>query len=169
MHASTPPAGGAPDGVGEVDVDLVDAFIAASRALVAVAARSLAGLDEDVTLPQYRMLVVLASRGAQRSADLAASLDVSASTASRMVERLVRKGLVDRRGGDVDRRAVAVSLSGAGAHVVERVTAARRREVTRILAQMPSRGRRGLVTALRAFAAAAGEVPDRDWAVGWVG
>jgi len=42
---------------------VVDAVLSASRVLVAVAARSLSGVAEDVTLTQYRSLVVLASRG----------------------------------------------------------------------------------------------------------
>jgi len=41
----------------------VDTVLAASRALVAVAARSLAAAGDEVTLPQYRALVVLAARG----------------------------------------------------------------------------------------------------------
>ncbi|MFC7655431.1 hypothetical protein ACFQV8_01700 [Pseudonocardia benzenivorans] len=40
--------------------ELVDAVMTASRVLVAVAARSLAAVDEDVTIAQYRALVVLA-------------------------------------------------------------------------------------------------------------
>jgi hypothetical protein len=39
--------------------------------LVAVAARTLAALNVEVTLPQYRVLVALASRGPQRTVDLA--------------------------------------------------------------------------------------------------
>ena len=78
------------------DGEFVDAFVSASRALVAVAARSLAGLGEDVTLPQYRVLVELASKGPRRSGDLALALTVNPSTASRMIERLVRKSLVRR-------------------------------------------------------------------------
>ncbi len=42
---------------------LVDAVLSASRVLVAIAARSLADVGEEVTLTQYRSLVVLASRG----------------------------------------------------------------------------------------------------------
>ena len=42
---------------------VTDAVLTASRALVGVAARSLAVVDADVTLPQYRALVVLAARG----------------------------------------------------------------------------------------------------------
>ena len=76
--------------------DVVDAVLGASRALVAVAARSLANVGEDVTLAQYRVLVVLASRGPQRLADLATALAVDRSTATRMCDRLVRKRLIGR-------------------------------------------------------------------------
>ena len=63
----------------------------ASRVLVAIAARSLAAAGE-VTLPQYRALVVLASRGPQRAVDLAGVLGVNPSSATRLVDRLVRSG-----------------------------------------------------------------------------
>jgi hypothetical protein len=52
-----------------VDDELVDTVLAASRALVAVAARSLAAAGDEVTLPQYRALVVLSARGPQGTAD----------------------------------------------------------------------------------------------------
>lgn len=149
------------------DLDLVDAFIAASRALVAVAARSLSGLDDDVTLAQYRALVVLWTRGPQRAADLADALEVTPGTASRMVERLVRKGLVGRARSDEDRRTVSLELTDAGREVVAQVTDQRRREIASILEQMPSRGRKALTATLRAFADAAGEAPEQDWALGW--
>ncbi len=152
---------------GDLDNDLVDAFIAASRALVAVAARSLADIGEEVTLPQYRALVVLHSKGSQRAADLAVELGVNRSTASRMIERLVRKGLVHRARTAADRRTLRVAITGAGRRVVAEVTERRRVEVARILAQMPTGGRKPLADALRAFATAAGEVPEQDWALGW--
>jgi DNA-binding MarR family transcriptional regulator len=154
-------------GTADDDRDLVDAFIGASRALVAVAARSLADLGEEVTLPQYRALVVLRTRGSQRAADLAGFLDVTPSTASRMIERLVRKRLVRRARSKDDRRTVRVHLTASGEEVVVQVTDRRRAEIERILAQMPVRGRRALTAALRAFADAAGEAPEQDWALGW--
>jgi len=51
----------------------VDAVLTASRSLIAVATRSLGAAAEEVTIAQYRALVVLASRGTQRMADLAAA------------------------------------------------------------------------------------------------
>ena len=90
--------------------DVVDALVTASRALVAVAARSLAATDEQVTLPQYRSLVVLAARGPQTVGQLAEQLQLHPSTTSRMCDRLVAKQLVDRAPGPESRREVVVSL-----------------------------------------------------------
>ena len=124
-------------------------------------------MGEDITLPQYRALVVLASRGPQRAADLATSLDVTPSTASRMIERLVRKRLVGRTRTKEDRRTLRVYLTRAGRDAVGAVTDRRRAEVARILAAMPTDNRAAFTSALRAFAGAAGEVPEQDWALGW--
>ena len=135
------------------DKDLVDAFVAASRALVAVAARSLADIGEDITLPQYRALVVLSTRGPQRAVDLADHLGVTPPTASRMIERLVRKRLARRARSQGDRRTVRVDLTDAGRRVVAQVTERRRAEIERILEEMPTRGRRTVTAALRSFAA----------------
>lgn len=139
----------------------------ASRALVAVAARSLAGLAEDVTLPQYRVLIELAIRGPQRVAELAEILRVDRSTATRMCDRLVRKRLVSRRRETADRRAVRISLAPAGAKLISEVSERRRGEIGRIVRRMPNADRPAALKALRAFAEAAGEVPEQDWSLGW--
>lgn len=147
--------------------ELVDGFLAASRALVAVAARSLADLAEDVTLPQYRVLVELAARGPQRLADLATILQVDRSTATRMCDRLVGKRLVRRRRTSTDRRSVRVSLTSPGRELVKEVTRRRRSEIMRILQRLGAGDRRQVLRALRTFADAAGEVPEQDWSLGW--
>jgi DNA-binding MarR family transcriptional regulator len=134
---------------------------------VAVAARSLATVGEDVTLTQYRSLVELASRGPQRPADLATTLGVNRSTATRMCDRLVRKRLVVRRRTHDDRRAVRISLSAAGAELVSEVSRRRRTEIAGIVHRLPAGHRAAVVGALRAFAEAAGEVPEQDWSLGW--
>src|SRR5579863_7966957 len=121
---------------------LVDAVLSASRVLVAIAARSLAEVGEEVTLTQYRSLVVLASRGPQGMAALAEAVAVTSPTASRMCERLVKKGLVTRRVDRRDRRQVRIALSPAGRHLVDTVTARRRAEIEGLIASIPpdSRG-----------------------------
>lgn len=147
--------------------DVVDAVLGASRVLVAVAARSLAGMDEDVTLPQYRALVVLASRGPQRIAALSAALDVGPSTGTRMCDRLERKELVRRTRVDSDRRAVVVELTPTGEQLVRDVTRRRRAEIGRILRRLSQQDSATVVAALKVLAAAAGEVPEQDWTLGW--
>ena len=147
--------------------ELVDAVLGASRALVAVAARSLANVAEDVTLAQYRVLIELAARGPQRLADLATALGVDRSTATRMCDRLVRKRLVHRRRTNQDRRGVRVSFTPAGGELVAEVTRRRRAEIAAIVERIPKAHRRPVLNALRAFAEAAGEVPEQDWSLGW--
>jgi DNA-binding MarR family transcriptional regulator len=147
----------------QVDEAAVDAVLTASRALVAVATMSLGAAAEETTIAQYRALVVLASRGPQRMVDLAAALAVTPSTAGRMCDRLVRKGLIRRHRARADRRAVQVSVTEAGLQVVSRATARRRELIAGILARLPLRQQPAIAVALQAFARAAGEVPDSQW------
>jgi DNA-binding MarR family transcriptional regulator len=138
------------------DSDLVEAFLAASRVLVAISVRSVDAAEPEVTLAQHRIMVLL-RRGPQRIGDLAADLRVDPSVATRHCDRLERVGLVERRRDESDRRAVQVSLTAAGTARLDRVTAARRTEVAEILTRMPPEERAGLLGALRSFSAAAGE------------
>lgn len=149
------------------DSAVLDAVLAASRALVAMAARSLADAGEEVTLTQYRSLVVLASRGAQDLASLAGALAVTAPTASRLVERLVRKGLVRRRTDRHDRRQVRIALTETGRDLVDLVTERRRQEITNLLTSIPPDVLQPMAAGLRHLAAAAGEIPEQDWSTGW--
>jgi DNA-binding MarR family transcriptional regulator len=148
-------------------VDVVDGVLAASRALVAVAAKSLAAAEEEVTLPQYRALVVLATRGPQRMTELADSLEVNQSTVTRMCDRLDRKGLIARERPVGNRRIVIVTIAPAGQQLVGAVMRRRRSLIRSILRKMTPGAQRDLVAALAAFAAAAGEAPEQAWSLGW--
>jgi DNA-binding MarR family transcriptional regulator len=143
---------------GEVSADAVtDAVLSASRLLVGLSARSIASVDESITLPQFRMLVVLRTRGPMKLTTLAEHLDVNPSTATRMIDRLMSAGLVDRQVSPVSRREVVIDLTDTGVSVVGRVTQQRRKEIARIVNRMPERQRTALVEAFEAFSAAGGE------------
>lgn len=146
---------------------IVDAVLAASRALVAVAARSLASADEEMTLPQYRVLVLLCARGSSGMGDLAVELGCSGSTATRLCDRLVARGLIDRRHRVGNRREVEVNATPTGEQLVRQVTGRRRAEIEAIVANVTPREQVALTGAFRAFAGAAGEVPDQAWSTGW--
>ncbi len=148
---------------GVADPVAVDAVLAASRTLIGVATRSLGATAEETTIAQYRALVVLMSRGPQRLVDLAGALDVAPSTAGRMCDRLVRKGLIRRHRARADRRAVLVAITGSGRQVVDGATARRRALIADILAGLPPARQQAVAAALAEFAAAAGEGPDSPW------
>lgn len=149
-----------------VDEAVVDAVLTASRTLIAVATQSLGVAAEETTIAQYRALVVLASRGPQRLVDLARALEVTPPTAGRMVDRLVRKGLIRRHRSRADRRSVQVSITAAGRQVVDQATVRRRELLAQILSRLPAAEQAAVASGLDAFAAAAGEVPDRLWPAG---
>jgi DNA-binding MarR family transcriptional regulator len=147
--------------------DEVEATLRASRALVGVAARSLAILPDDLTLPQFRALVFIAQHESTVSGALAVALGVHPSSVTRLVDRLVAKDLVERHSSSLDRREVHVALTDAGRSVVERVTRARRRDLAAILRRVPVARRAELVRALDGFARAAGEADTEAWSLGW--
>jgi DNA-binding MarR family transcriptional regulator len=155
------------------DVDAVtSAVLTASRLLVAISARSLAAVEERVTLPQFRMLVVLATHGEMKLVTLAGRLAVNSSTALRMADRLTTAGLIDRRVNPASRREIALCLTESGRRIVDDVTAHRRREIAAVVTRMPAGQRTGLVTALRAFTdagdePAAAEMTRDVLSIGW--
>jgi DNA-binding MarR family transcriptional regulator len=137
--------------------EMVAAVVPASRGLVAVSARSLAAVEETLTVPQFRMLVVLEAHGATNLSRLAEQLAVNPSTAMRMADRLITAGTVERTTDPADRRAAKLILTEAGHRVVHEATSRRRAEIARIVTAMPPERRGAMVEALQAFADAAGE------------
>jgi DNA-binding MarR family transcriptional regulator len=154
--------------VREAELDAVtDAVLLSSRALVAVASRSIAAVDESVTLPQFRALVVLARADAGLNVgELAHELRIQPSTATRLCDRLVRRRLARRRVNPGNRREVNIMLTAAGRDLVAEVTRRRRREIASIMAKVPAAQRMAIIEALTVFREAAGEddlVPPVPW------
>lgn len=151
-----------------VRVDDVDAVLAACRLLVAISVRSLAEVEEEVTMPQLRILVVLASRGASTLSDLAAASGLHLSSASRVCDRMVHDGLLDRIDDPADRRSLQLTVTDRGADLVARVARARRAAIGPILRRMAPQRRAELISALNDFTETGGE-PDEVhlWALGW--
>lgn len=147
---------------------VTDAVLTASRLLIAVSATSIASVDEAITIPQFRLLVVLHTRGTMNLSVLAEILGVNPSPTTRMVERLVVAGLVDRQVNPTSRREVLLDLTEAGQRTVAQVTQQRRRHIARIVARMPERRRDQLVEALDAFNEAGGEPPVTDDRLEWI-
>ncbi len=139
--------------------EITDALLTASRLLVAISAYSIALVDENITTPQFRTLVILSNGGPVNLATLANLLGVQPSATGRMVDRLVSAGLIDRLPHPTSRRELLAALTPRGRDVVRQVTAHRRTEIASIVEKMPPPERHGLVRALTAFTMAGGE-PD---------
>lgn len=137
--------------------EIVTALLTASRALVGVSARSLGGLEDSVTLTQFRTLVVLQAHGPTRLNRLADRLQVNSSTALRTIDRMIANGLADRRENPEDRREVLIDLTARGRELVDDVTERRRQAIAEIVKVMSPTHRRQMVDALLAFARAADE------------
>jgi len=120
----------------------------AERAFAAIAASSLIGQHSEVTSVQFRALTVLDGQESVRVADLADSCGIDRSTATRLCDRLVRKGLITRTRGNDDRRAVRVALTEHGQNFLESVSNRRLAKIQRIMEVIPESSRAQIAEAL---------------------
>ncbi|MCJ1714328.1 MarR family winged helix-turn-helix transcriptional regulator [Microbacterium sp. M1A1_1b] len=147
--------------------DGTDELLAASRGLLGVVARSLAPALEDVTVPQFRLIVLVSTLGPTRSGDLAERLAVGPSTLTRNVDRLVSGGWVERRPGEESRREVLIAATERGRALVDEVTVRRRRELATVLARVPTDERAAVVVGMAALRRAMNEpLPEEISAFG---
>ena len=138
---------------------ITEALLTASRVVMTISARATSQVGESLTIAQFRTLVILSNQGPVNLATLAGLLGVQPSATGRMVDRLVAADLIDRLPHPTSRRELLATLTDRGRDVVQQVTERRRAEIARVVENMPAGERHGLVQALTAFTAAAGE-PD---------
>ena len=138
--------------------DAATAFLTASRALVGVIAQSVAPALDKITVPQFRVLVVLSNSDApMRSGDLAAALGVQPSTFTRTADRMVTAGWITRVENPKNRREHLVALTASGRRLVAQVTRRREKEIKKILASLDDRQIKSVLTAMETFSEAARE------------
>src|SRR5215472_17541403 len=99
-----------------------EALVDAARGVVRMA-RMLEHASTELTLPQYRLLVMVAS-GDQRMSQLAGRLALSKPTVTAVVDGLVERGLLVRTEVAADRRAVDLTLTDAGRATLAQTDAA---------------------------------------------
>jgi DNA-binding MarR family transcriptional regulator len=108
---------------------LDDALVAIRRVLLrpGYRARLLDGLPGRVELATLRLLrTVQRSDGAPSIGEVAEVLTVDPSTASRVVDRAVESGLLERRACSEDRRRARLHLTATGTELLDRATDRRR-------------------------------------------
>jgi DNA-binding MarR family transcriptional regulator len=93
-------------------------------------------LTSDITVAQLRVLLVLYARGPSRMSDIASYVGIAISTATSIVDNLVKKGLVTRSDDPEDRRLVICRLSLEGQELINRLWVLGRGQIKRLLQGM---------------------------------
>ena len=132
----------------------VDQVVAATRVVGALIAESLASLEPALTMPQWRVLV-LANEGNCNVSAVAEDLRVHMSNATRICDRLVAAGLLERRRAEHDRRHVLLVLTADGRALFESAMDYRRRRIESALALMGQEDRAAVASAASLFVEAA--------------
>lgn len=108
----------------------------------------------SLSLVQLMVLTILETNGPLAMTHLAEALDVSDASVTGIVDRIERRGLVERRRDSADRRVVLVHLTERGAAVFRDIRARRRAKLTALADELSDDELEGVVTAMHAFVAA---------------
>lgn len=92
------------------------------------------GAEEKLSVPQFRVLAFLSGMPGASLSEVADFVGVAGATASAMVDRLVRRGLVAREGDPEERRRLRLELTTDGSELLERARAHTRARVGERLA-----------------------------------
>ncbi len=106
---------------------------------------------EDVTFTQFLRLDEVAKKEMLKMLDLHKILAVDKSTTTRLVNPLVRQGLIERKTSDHDSRAVNLRLTPAGEKVHRKVWLCLEGFVGAIEGQIPQKRRKQVYDAVKIF------------------
>ncbi len=94
--------------------------------------------EESLAMSQVKLLMLISRPGQRfKVTDIADFLGVTNAAASRAVDRLVQRGLVDRTVSKQDRRAVDLKLTEASERLLADFSVARNRALLRLLGDFP--------------------------------
>ncbi len=94
--------------------------------------------QEQLAMSQVRLMLLIARPGRRfKVTDVADFLNVTNAAASRAIDRLVQRGLVDRTVSAEDRRAVDLALTPVAEKLLEEFTTTRNHELLRLLGSYP--------------------------------
>jgi len=116
----------------------------------------------DLTYNQYKTLLTVSDLGSCSLADLTEHLVVAPSSASEMVERLAKAGLVRRETAGGDRRAVSIRLTPAGERLLARIREGIVENYRVILEKLSPRDRARLARAIEDLVETISSVEERD-------
>jgi DNA-binding MarR family transcriptional regulator len=104
--------------------------------------------DVDLSITQVKMLMLLEDLGEKSVKDVATALNLSLPAASRAIDGLAQRGLVDRRECETDRRVKIVSLRPGGQQIGAALIASRHATYVSFAADLSEDERNALHAAL---------------------
>jgi DNA-binding MarR family transcriptional regulator len=122
----------------------------AARALLTVSARASLELPSSASLTQLRALAAVEDAGSCTLGALADALQISISSASRLVDRITAAGWLDRRPSETSRRELTLQVTPRGKRLLRRHRAARQSVFAEVLRDMPASDAAALLRGLRA-------------------
>jgi DNA-binding MarR family transcriptional regulator len=105
-------------------------------------------LGSQITLSQMQLLELVAFTDARTITEIAAYLNISNAAASKAVDKLVRRKLLARTGGALDRRAIEVSLTEFGSAQLKAFDNARTERLQKLFCDFPPDEMRAAATLL---------------------
>ena len=107
--------------------------------------------EGTLSLVHLNLLMLLRARGPLTMTHLAELLDVSVASATGIVDRMEKKGVIERTRSEEDRRVVEVSVTDVGEEVFSAMQAERQVRLTQLLSEIKNDDLAALLQGLRAF------------------
>ncbi|SIR67256.1 MarR family winged helix-turn-helix transcriptional regulator [Micromonospora avicenniae] len=127
------------------------ALDAAAGALLTVWEAARERTTSRVSGAQLRAVMVVEQHDGINLRRLASRLDMLLSSASRLCDRLVAAGMLEREPGRLDRREIALHLTPEARRLLTELREDRREQLARILSGMTAQGREALLHGMREF------------------
>jgi len=105
--------------------------------------------DFDITPPQFNALLILRNHGNLTIGELGEKMYLACSTATDLIDRMERNGLVERVRDQNDRRVIRLHVKEKGTEMVGAVMSARIRYLSGVLEQISPEEIESMITAMR--------------------
>jgi len=103
----------------------------------------------DITSPQFEALLVLREHGQLTMGELCAKMYLACSTATDLIDRMERNGLIERVRDTADRRVIRLRVLPKGSELIERVLEARQNYLANAMTGLGANDKARLVRALQ--------------------
>jgi DNA-binding MarR family transcriptional regulator len=138
-------------GPSDPGTSMAAALDVAAGALLSVWESARERTTSPVSAAQLRAVMVVEEQDGINLRRLADRLDMLLSSASRLCDRLVAAGMLEREPGRFDRREISLHLTPEGRRLLTELRAERHAQLTTILAGMSAEGRDALLSGMREF------------------